>query len=103
MTHMLVPWTTRFPRGLDVFRNELDNALGRFFGPAEGEAIASFAPHMNVAESEKAYEITGDLPGIKQIQTHSAATPAITPRPPARSLERVASAARVLALTRKIG
>ena len=65
MTRMLVPWTTRFPRGLDVFRNELENALGRFLGPVEGDSIASFAPHMNVAETEGAYEITVDLPGMK--------------------------------------
>ena len=65
MTRMLVPWTTRLPRGLDVFRNELDNALGRFLGPLEGEEIDSFAPHMNVAESEEAYEVTVDLPGMK--------------------------------------
>jgi HSP20 family protein len=65
MTRMLVPWSTRFPRGLDVFRNEMDDLVGRLFGPAEGETIASFTPHMNVAESDKAYEITVDLPGMK--------------------------------------
>ena len=65
MTRTLVPWATRFPRGLNVFRNEMDDLVGRLFGPAEGETTASFDPHMNLAETEAAYEITVDLPGMK--------------------------------------
>lgn len=64
----LVPWRTRFPGTFRRMENEMENLMGRFFGDEdswwnmpEGELM----PRLNVAETDKAYEVTLDLPGIE--------------------------------------
>ena len=55
----------RFPILFDEFRHELGHLFDHF-GWEEGEASKDwFAPSINVAESETAYEISLDLPGMK--------------------------------------
>ncbi len=63
----LAPFGNRF--GLfDDLRREMDNLLTRFFtGEDGGEAsqIAVWAPRLNLSETDKEYEVTVDLPGMK--------------------------------------
>jgi HSP20 family protein len=45
---------------------DMEELMGRFFSDEEfwGLPEKVFAPHVNVAETEKGYEVTMDLPGI---------------------------------------
>jgi len=70
----LVPWEARMPlametgmRAFDRFRREVDRLMLDCFGSDEGSMAASstFSPQMNVAETDKEFEITLDLPGMK--------------------------------------
>lgn len=67
MRTSLIPWAARFPRPFEGFGREMEDMMKRFFGPEEGNGSLSewFAPSTNVAETETAYEVTVDLPGIK--------------------------------------
>jgi HSP20 family protein len=72
MVRALVPWdlgssslleTT--PRVFNRFRREMDRLMSDFFGGEETMEITSvFVPQMNVAETDKCYEVTLDLPGM---------------------------------------
>jgi HSP20 family protein len=46
---------------------EFENLMERFLGPEEGRVMVwgGFAPTLNVAESEEAFEVTVELPGMK--------------------------------------
>jgi HSP20 family protein len=75
MVRHLIPWGTNGGNILDVVRREMDDLVGRLQDPgAACEELAAFAPRTNVAETDKAYEITLDLPGMKaddfQIELH---------------------------------
>ncbi len=61
----LSPWDMRFPRWLEDFRREMDELFQNFLGSEQGGEAAVFAPRTNVAETDKAYEVTVDLPGMK--------------------------------------
>jgi HSP20 family protein len=51
---------------MEDFRKEVDQLMGRFFNGSNGEnALSVWAPRINVAEKEDAYEVTADLPGMK--------------------------------------
>jgi len=51
---------------MEDFRKEVDQLMGRFFTGSNGENALNFwAPRVNVAEKEDAYEVTADLPGMK--------------------------------------
>lgn len=65
MNTALTPFGTRF--GLfDDFRKEMDSLMGRFFGDGNGVTEASsWTPRLNLSETDKKYEITVDLPGLK--------------------------------------
>ncbi len=66
MTRSLVPWDVRTPRLFDTFRHEMDQLMEQFFGTEDGgRELALFAPRVNVGETEKDYEISVDLPGMK--------------------------------------
>jgi HSP20 family protein len=44
----------------------MDHFMERFMGPDDGGTVSQFfAPETNLAETENAYEITVDLPGLK--------------------------------------
>jgi HSP20 family protein len=57
---------------LERLENEMNELMGRFFGREEGwgwgdglEKLEAFTPRMNLVETENAYEVTVELPGIK--------------------------------------
>ncbi len=75
MVKALAPWTGSRPlmptglrgtRWFDDLRHEMDDLLAQFFGADDGgQETTMFAPRANVAETEREYEITFDLPGLK--------------------------------------
>lgn len=67
----LVPLGERVPRAWEDFYKEMDSVVQQFFGGDEGRTAADrFTPHLNVAETEQAYEISLDLPGIDPSQVN---------------------------------
>lgn len=71
MLRELVPWTRRFPRMLVDVDDEFGRMVNRFFGNGEewGE-MTKFTPKVDVAETEKAVEVTVELPGLKAEDFH---------------------------------
>jgi HSP20 family protein len=65
----MIPWTPRLPRPFGRLENEMNELMERFFGTEEGwnglEKVEGFAPRVNLAETEKEYEVTVELPGMK--------------------------------------
>jgi len=61
---MDVPRLLDTPRLFEGFRHEMDRLWNDFFG-GDGGREEWFAPQTNVAETDKTYEITLDLPGMK--------------------------------------
>lgn len=54
------------PRPLDVFRDDMETMMERFFGPrTEWWGGDDFQPRTDVAETETEYEVTAELPGLK--------------------------------------
>ena len=65
MRRSMIPWSERLPRSLEGFSREMENLFEKFFG-GEGSAVSQAPPpSMNLAETEEAYEVTLDLPGLK--------------------------------------
>ena len=73
----LTPWRTQgaTPFGRDPFssfRREMDRLFDDFFAPAEARSFApeqaggAVWPSLDVVESEQAYMVTAELPGIDQ-------------------------------------
>jgi HSP20 family protein len=73
----LTPWTGGrglSPFGRDPFtsfRHEMDRLFDDFFSPAEartfgGAGGALLRPSVDIAETEKAYTVTAELPGLEQ-------------------------------------
>lgn len=60
----LVPRIERLPRPLVRFEREMENLMERFFNPDDGWLVG-FIPAANVVETETAYEVTLELPGMK--------------------------------------
>ena len=66
MSSFLVPWDIRTPRMLDGLHRDMNRVINEFFGEENGgEHRMCVTPQTNVAETEKEYEITLDLPGLK--------------------------------------
>jgi HSP20 family protein len=66
MKGTLAPLSTRFPTTLGEFRREMENLFSQAFGDERELALTGdFVPRINVAETEKEYEITAELPGLK--------------------------------------
>jgi HSP20 family protein len=66
MTRTLTPWFTRVPRLLD-FDMEMPRWMTEAFGP-ETDILgrnAKFLPEANIVETDKAVEVTVELPGMK--------------------------------------
>ena len=58
----VTPWT------LDSMHRQLENWMDRAFAGSNGESLEqrlALTPRMDIAETEKAYELTADLPGIR--------------------------------------
>jgi HSP20 family protein len=66
MVARIVPCHSRAANVLDTFRREVDHFMNRFAGTEDDPAVSQFfSPETNFAETEKQYEITLDLPGVK--------------------------------------
>ncbi len=67
MLRTMLPNRERLPRPLVRFEEEMERLMERFFTPEEGwwTGKIEFMPHTNVAETETAFEITVELPGMK--------------------------------------
>lgn len=55
----------RFPNLFEDVRSEIGELFSRFAGWDGGQAAGWFSPSANLAETEKAYEVSLDLPGMK--------------------------------------
>ena len=66
MTRMLTPWTGRLPRLID-FETEFPKWMREIVGPEAGifGHEGKFMPDANLVETEKAVEVTVELPGMK--------------------------------------
>ena len=66
MLGSLIPWRARYPVTFRRMDRDMEELMGRFFSDEEfwGLPEKVFAPHVDVAETEKGYEVTMDLPGI---------------------------------------
>lgn len=66
MTRALTPWTTRLPRLFD-FEMDFPKWMTENFGPEAGllGREGKFLPEANMIETDKAVEVTIDLPGMK--------------------------------------
>jgi HSP20 family protein len=72
MLRTLVPFATRMPRLLADVDDDFGRTMERFFGPEEerwGE-LMKFNPRTNLAETDKAIEVTIELPGMKAEEFH---------------------------------
>ncbi len=70
MNTALTPFGMRTPVAFGDFRREMDGLLSRFFGDeregASGELAAWFRPTCNISESDEAWMVTVDLPGLSK-------------------------------------
>jgi len=66
MTRTLTPFATRLPRLLD-FETEFPKWMAEVFGPEAGMfgREGKFLPEANIMETDKAVEVTVELPGMK--------------------------------------
>ena len=62
----LVPWRTRFPATFRRIERDMEELMDRFFREEDYRGLPErvFAPEADVAETDKGYEVTMDLPGI---------------------------------------
>jgi len=66
MTRTMIPCDVETPRLFDDFRREMNQLVSNFFGREDGgREGAWFTPRTNIAETDKSYEFTLDLPGMK--------------------------------------
>jgi len=66
MARTLVPWTGNPVRMFESLRREINDLMDEFFGTQDGNELTPwFAPRINLAETDQAYEISVDLPGMK--------------------------------------
>ena len=63
MSRTLLPWTWTPGLFEDVGR-EVNRLMDHLYDTENGES-RFFAPRLNIAETDKAYEVTVDLPGMK--------------------------------------
>ncbi len=66
MTRTLAPWKGRLPQFFGEFEREMENLMEQLFSDGNtGRAMQAFTPRTTIAETENAYEIQVDLPGIQ--------------------------------------
>lgn len=71
MLGTLMPRRERLLRPFGCMDREMTDLMNRFFGPAEADRTTfEFRPLTNLAETETAYEVTLDLPGVKPEEVH---------------------------------
>jgi len=66
MLGSLIPWRTRYPATFRRADRDMQELMDRFFRDEEFWAVPEkvFAPSVDVAETDKGYEVKMDLPGI---------------------------------------
>lgn len=64
MSRTLLPWSHWTPGVFEDVSKEVNRLMERFYDGDNGES-RYFAPRVNIAENEKGYEVTVDLPGMK--------------------------------------
>ena len=66
MLGSLIPWRTRYPATFRRMERDMEDLMDRFFRDEEfwGMPEKVFAPMADIAETDKGYEVTMDLPGI---------------------------------------
>ena len=66
MTRTLTPWTARLPRLME-FETDFPRWMTEVFGPENGlfGREGKFLPEANMMETDKAFEVTVELPGMK--------------------------------------
>src|SRR5512138_1827079 len=57
----LAPW-----KGMDTFRQEMEQLFDRFFDLRGGEAAGAWAPKLDLSETKDAYVIKAEIPGVEQ-------------------------------------
>ncbi len=66
MLPSIVPWRQRIPSTFSRFGEDMEELMERFFDQAgNGWNVGDFNPSVNLAETEKGFEITAELPGLK--------------------------------------
>ena len=66
MRRTLVPRTPRLPESLWDLRREMEGLFNQAYGEeGAGGWLAGFVPEIDVAETDNAYEIKAELPGMK--------------------------------------
>ncbi len=67
MLRTLVPAMPRVPRRFHEFDRDMNRLMERFFGPMEEPWTGALpaVPAVNVAETDGAFEVTLELPGMK--------------------------------------
>ncbi len=66
MVRQLVPWNSAGGQFVDAFVREMEGLASRLQDESGGsDELASFAPRTNVAETETAYELAIELPGMQ--------------------------------------
>jgi HSP20 family protein len=71
MTRGLVPWESRLTRHFDRLQDEMSTLFHRFFGEEpKAWSNGGYTPLTNVAETETAFEVTAELPGVKAEDLH---------------------------------
>lgn len=66
MLGSLIPWRTRYPATFRRMDREMGELMDRFFREDDFWAVPeqAFAPSVDIAETDKGYEVKMDLPGI---------------------------------------
>lgn len=64
MVYHWIPCETRRPSFFDALRREMGEVVGQFQELECGQTTGVLSPRANVAETEEAFEISVDLPGL---------------------------------------
>lgn len=64
MSRTILPWNAWNPGLFEDMGKEMNRLMERFYEGENGES-RFFAPRLNIAETDTAYEVTAELPGMK--------------------------------------
>ena len=66
MRRSLTPWSRQLPRPFEDLAREMDGLMHHFFGEESGRWSdwGQLSPTTNMAETDTAYEVSVDLPGM---------------------------------------
>jgi HSP20 family protein len=65
MARMFTPWRNRLPLSLGDLPAEFESLLDRFLRNGGTEVAEQYVPVINIAETDKQFEVTADLPGVR--------------------------------------